>query len=116
MESAAYLFEHIAEVPVIVVPCIQGRVESLALVDLATAWGSILPAVWSFMLAARARGLGSSWTTAHLVREREMAAVLGIPADDVTQVALVPLAHTIGDDFRPGRRKPVADVVHHDRW
>jgi nitroreductase len=116
MASAGYLFEHLHEVPVLLVPCIDGRLEGAALVDQATAFGSILPAVWSFMLAARARGLGTSWTTAHLVREAEVAAILGIPYDEVTQVALVPVAHTVGDDFRPGARRPVEDVVHWDRW
>ncbi len=116
MASAGYLFEHLHEVPVLVVPCIEGRFEGASLVDQATAFGSILPAVWSFMLAARSRGLGTSWTTAHLVREAEVAAILGIPSAEVTQVALIPVAHTVGDDFRPGVRRPVEDVVHWDGW
>jgi nitroreductase len=116
MESAAYLFEHIAEVPVIVVPCIHGRVESLALVDQATAWGSILPAVWSFMLAARARGLGTSWTTVHTAAEADAAQILGIPYDEVTQVALIPVAHTVGDRFGRATRRSVDEVAHFERW
>lgn len=68
------------------------------------------------MLAARSRGLGTSWTTAHLVREAEVAAILGIPSAEVTQVALSPVARTVGDDFRPGARRPVGDVVHWDGW
>lgn len=116
MASAAYLFEHLHEVPVLVIPCIEGRFEDAAPVDRATAFGSVLPAVWSFMLAARARGLGSSWTTAHLMVEEEVAAIVGIPYHAVTQVALVPVAHTIGDDFAPGPRRPLDDVVHWDRW
>ncbi len=84
--------------------------------DQATAFGSILPAVWSFMLAARARGLGTSWTTAHLMVEEEVAALLGIPYPEVTQVALVPVAHTVGDDFRPAPRRDVAEVTHWQRW
>jgi nitroreductase len=115
MASAGYLFEHLHEVPVLVVPCVEGRTEDAALVDQATAFGSILPAVWSFMLAARSRGLGTSFTTAHLVREAEVADILGIPRD-VTQVALVPVAHTVGDGFSVAPRRPVADVVHWDRW
>ncbi len=116
MASAGHLFEHLHEVPVLVVPCVRGRVEDLPLVDAATAFGSILPAVWSFMLAARARGLGTSWTTAHLMVEHEVADVLGIPFDSVTQVALLPVAHTIGDEFAPGPRRPLDEVVHWDRW
>jgi nitroreductase len=116
MASAGYLFEHLHEVPVLVVPCIEGRAEAGSLVDQATAFGSILPAVWSFMLAARARGLGTSWTTAHLMAEAEMAALLGIPYADVTQVALVPVAHTLRGDFRPARRRGIDEVLHWNRW
>jgi nitroreductase len=116
MASAAYLFEHLHEVPVLMIPCVDGRLEDAPLVDQATAFGSILPAVWSFMLAARARGLGTSWTTAHLVREAEVASLLGIPADVVTQVALVPVAHTIGTEFRTAPRRPLAPAVHWDGW
>ncbi len=116
MDSAGYLFQHLHEVPALVVPCIEGRVEDLDLVDQATAFGSILPAVWSFMLAARARGLGTSWTTVHLMVEEDVASLLGIPYPEVTQVALVPVAHTVGDDFQPGWRRDVDDVVHWDRW
>jgi nitroreductase len=114
--SAAYLFEHLDEVPVLVIACIEGRADVGPLVDQATAYGSILPAVWSFMLAAHARGLGTSWTTAHLMLEEEMATLLGIPSSDVTQVALVPVAHTVGRAFHPAPRRPVEDVVHWERW
>jgi nitroreductase len=116
MASAGHLFEHLHEVPVLVIPCIDGRIDDVALVDQATAFGSILPAVWSFMLAARARGLGTSWTTAHLTVEREVADLLGIPFDSVTQVALIPVAHTVGEEFRPGPRRPLDDVVHWNGW
>lgn len=114
--SSGYLFEHLHDVPVHVIPCIDGRVDDAPLVDQATVFGSILPAVWSFMLAARARGLGSSWTTSHLEREAEVADILGIPYEEVTQVALIPVAHTVGDDFKPAPRRPVDDVAHWDRW
>ena len=116
MTSSGYLFEHLHEVPVHVIPCVEGRTDGAVLVDQATAFGSILPAVWSFMLAARSRGLGTAWTTAHLEHEAEMADLLGIPADAVTQVALIPVAHTVGDDFRPAPRRPVEDVVHWGSW
>ena len=68
------------------------------------------------MLAARARGLGTTWTTCHLIDERRAADVLGIPYDDISQVALIPTAYTIGDDFRPAMRKPLGDVLHVDGW
>jgi len=116
MASAAYLFEHLHEVPVLVIPCVAGRFDDAPPVDRATAFGSILPAVWSFMLAARSRGLGTSWTTAHLTVEEEVADVLGIPFESVSQVALIPVAHTIGDEFRPAPRRPLDDVVHWERW
>ena len=78
--SAAYLARHLADVPVLVLPCIAGRTDGLPAAAQAGKWGSILPAVWSFMLAARARGLGTVWTTLHLAHEREAAQALGIGA------------------------------------
>jgi nitroreductase len=79
-------------------------------------WGSILPAVWSFMLAARARGLGTVWTTAQAPLERELAAILDVPYRDVMLAAFIPLAYTIGTDFRPARRIPRDEVLHWNRW
>jgi len=79
-------------------------------------WGSILPAAWSFMLAARARGLGTSLTTVHLYYEQEAAQVLGIPYERVTQAALIPVAYTLGTDFKPAPREPLESVLHWDRW
>jgi nitroreductase len=116
MASAEYLAENIDRVPVHVVPCIDGRF------DRAPSWisvpmlSSIIPAVWSFMLAGRARGLGSSFTTMHLRFEEEAAEILGIPYESVTQVALLPVGHTIGDDFKPVPRPPAASIIHRNRW
>ncbi len=114
--SAAYLAEHLAEVPVLIVPCHPGRTEDRDQVVQASAFGSTLPAVWSLMLAARARGLGTAWTTIHLFHEREAAEVLGIPYDEYSQMALIPLAHTIGTDFAPGPRKGLDEFVRWDAW
>jgi len=116
MDSAAFLAEHLHEVPVLVVPCIQGRVEHAPLLEQAVAWASILPATWSFMLAARARGLGTSWTSLHLAYEREAAEILGIPYGRVMQVALIPVAYTIGTEFKRGPRKPADKRIHWDGW
>ena len=114
--SARYLAANLHRVPVHVVPCIEGRPEGMAPGDLAALYGSIVQAGWSFQLAARARGLGSVWTTYHLDYEREAAAALGIPYADVTQVALIPVAHTIGDEFRPARRRGIETVLHWQEW
>jgi nitroreductase len=116
MDSSAYLAEHLHEVPVLVIPCVEGRFETAPLLVQAVAWGSILPATWSFMLAARSRGLGTAWTSLHLEYERETAEILGIPFDRVTQVALIPVAHTIGTDFKPGKRFPTGERVHWNGW
>ena len=113
--SSWYLAEHMGEVPVLVVPCIRGRLDGAASPVQAGVWGSILPAVWNFMLAARARGLGTAWTTLHLLHEKEAAEVLGIPYEKVTQAALIPVAHSIGTDFKPGPRKPLDEVLHWDQ-
>ena len=114
--SAGYLIEHIAEVPVHVIPCVEGRTEGSTIAQQSGRWGTIAPAGWSFMLAARARGLGTVWTTFHLPRERDAAELLGIPFERVMQAALIPVAHTIGDEFRPARRRPVEEILHWDRW
>ena len=116
LQSAMYLAEHMHEVPVLVVPCIQGRPEGLPSFGQAGVWGSILPAVWSFMLAARLHGLGTSWTTVHLYYEQEAAEVLGIPYEQVTQAALIPVAYTLGTDFKPVSRIPMESILHWDRW
>ena len=101
--------------PVFVIPCIERRFDGAPTLITATAYGSILPAAWSFLLALRARGLGSTWTTLHLAREAEAAELLDIP-DSVTQVALFPVAYTIGDDFKPARRPPVEAITFWDTW
>jgi nitroreductase len=98
------------------VPCVEGRVENAPLVMQAAVWGSILPATWSFMLAARARGVGTAWTCLHLEYEQEAAELLGIPLENVTQVALIPVAHTIGTDFKPGKRTATDELVHWNGW
>lgn len=116
MNSSAYLAEHLHEVPVLVIPCIEGRVEQAPALVQAVTWGSIMPATWSFMLAARSRGLGTAWTSLHLAYEREAAGVLGIPYERVMQTALIPVAHTIGTDFKPGPRVPRDQHIHWDRW
>lgn len=115
LDSADYLADNLHRVPVFLIPCIEGRFDGTP-GNQAGAWGSILPAVWSFMLAARERGLGTCWTTLHLLSEPEVAEILGIPYDSVTQAALIPIAYSIGTDFRPGPRKPMDGVVHHDGW
>ena len=119
-DSADYLVENLHRVPVHVVPCTGGRVEKItgeyAGVGLASVYGSILPATWSFMLAARARGLGTAWTTCHLMFEEEAAGVLGIPYEKVSQVALIATAYSIGTDFKVALRKPIDDVLHIDQW
>jgi len=114
--SADYLAEHLAEVPVHVIPCVSGRVDGQPAMAQAAVWGSILPAAWSFMLAARSRGLGSSWTTLHLMFEQEAAEVLGIPYAEVSQAALFPVAYTVGTDFKPGKREPLDTVLHWETW
>ena len=115
-DSSQYLIDHLHEVPVHVIPCIQGRTDHLPIIAQAGTWGSIMPAAWSFMLAARSRGLGTSLTSFHLFFEQEAAEVLGIPYQEVMQAALIPVAYTLGTDFKPAPRKPLESVLHWDRW
>ena len=114
--SSEYLADHMHEAPVLLVPCIWSRVDGQSTADQAGVWGSILPAVWSFMLAARLHGLGTAWTTVHLYYEQEAAEVLGIPYEQVTQAALIPVAYTLGTDFKPAPRIPLDSVLHQDKW
>jgi nitroreductase len=117
-DSSEYLAEHMGEVPVHVIPCIhvgKGGPAGLPGGNQAGLWGSILPAAWSYMLAARARGLGTAWTTLHLRYEAEVARILGLPPD-VAQAALVPTAFHTGDTFRPAHRRPLHEVLHLDAW
>ncbi len=117
-DSADYLADNFHRVPMMLIPCIRGRLDDAQVDEQAGAWGSILPAVWSFMLALRERGPGSAWTTLHLPDEgeRRVAELLGIPFERVTQAGLFPIAYTIGTDFKPARRRPLQDVLHWDTW
>ena len=116
MTSATYLAEHLQEVPVHVIPCVKGRLTpDNSVGEWSGMMGSIYPAVWSFQLALRSRGLGSCLTTLHLGKEAEAAELLGIP-DDVMQIALLPVAYTKGTEFSPAERPPVERIVHLDRW
>jgi nitroreductase len=112
-ESVAYLGEHMGDVPVLVIPCV--RAPRLSAGSQAGLWGSLLPAAWSYMLAARARGLGTAWTTLHLRYETEISELLGIPTD-IRQGALIPTAYYTGDTFRPAPRQPLDDVLHINSW
>ena len=115
--SADALERALHEVGTIVLACLDGaRLDGVPAFASASLLGGVLPAMWSFMLAARARGLGTCWTTMHLARERDVAELLGIPFDTVQQVCLTPLAFTRGTDFRPALRPTVDEVVHWDRW
>ena len=112
--SSGYLADRMGDVPVLVLACIEAGAD-LPGTSQAALWGSLLPAAWSYQLAARARGLGSVWTTLHLNYEREVAELLGIPAD-VRQGVLLPTAYYTGETFRPAHREPLDQVLHLDRW
>jgi nitroreductase len=114
-ESASHLADHMSEVPVHIIPCVETRFENAGTFRQATRYGSILPAAWSLMLALRSRGLGTAWTTLHLYHENEVAALLGIP-DDVTQVVHLSVAYYTGTDFRPGPRIPARARTYWDTW
>jgi len=115
-DGLQHLYAHIHQVPAIVIPAVEGRTDDAAVPEQSGTWGSILPAVWSFMLAARARGLGTVWTTAQGPLERELDGVLGVPYREVMLAALIPLAFTIGTDFRPAKRVNRGQVLHWNTW
>ncbi len=115
IDSANYLAQHLGEVPVLVIPMIIGRLSDNSANAAAGLMGSILPAVWSFQLALRSRGLGSCLTTLHLGKERAAAELLGIP-DHMTQAGLLPVAYTKGTDFKPAKRPPVEQITYLDAY
>jgi nitroreductase len=117
IDSALYLADKLQDVPVHVIPCINVGLmpDNPPRAAWAGVMGSIMPAVWSFQLALRARSLGSVLTTLHLSQEKDAAALLGIP-DDFMQVALLPVAYTMGTDFKPAKRPPIGDITHWERW
>jgi nitroreductase len=118
LDSVIYLYDHLQDVPVHVVPCVPALPDGEPSRGFTAAgrWGGVVQGAWSFMLAARSRGLGTVWTTAHLRYEREVAELLGIPYESYMQTALIPLAYTKGTDFRPGRRRPLDTIVRWNRW
>jgi nitroreductase len=114
--STEYLVEHLGEVPVHVIPCLGIRTEGQPTVVQSAMWGTIAPAAWSFMLAARARGLGTAYTSLHLFAEEQAAQALGIPYPEVMQAALIPVAYYTGDTFKRAKREPLSTMVHWDSW
>jgi nitroreductase len=115
LASGLHLYEHLHEVPTLVIACIEGRCETAGVFVQASLYASIFPAVWSFMLALRARGIGACLTTDHLLYEAEAARLLGIP-ETVTQAALLPVAYFTGTDFKPAKRLPAGERTHWNRW
>ncbi len=118
MSSAKYLNDHLHEVPVMLIPCLEGRPDGAPAGRSASHWASLHPAVWSFMLALRSRGLGSAWTSLHLIGdgEKRAADVLGIPFEKYSQGGLFPIAYTKGTDFRRAKRLPAEQFVHWNGW
>lgn len=115
--SADFLGEHMGDAPALVLACNVGsRVESAPAMMAASMMGNVLPAMWSFMLAARARGLGTAWTTVHLMMEQQVADIVGIPFETVQQACLSPLAYTLGTDFKPAARPDANSIIHWDTW
>jgi nitroreductase len=116
VDSAQYLADNMQRAPILLIPCLEGKPADGA--NGAAFWGSLLPAVWSFMLALRERSVGSAWTTLHLINggEEQAAELLGIPHDRYSQGGLFPIAYTLGTDFKPASRLPAADVAHWDEW
>jgi nitroreductase len=114
--SILYLADHLAEVPVLVIPCFDLRAgTSTPFPQISRMFASIYPAVWSFQLALRSRGLGSVFTTAHTLDEPAVGAILGIP-DSWTQTCMIPVAHTTGGDFTPSARRDVDELVAWNGW
>ncbi len=115
VDSWMYLYNHLHEVPIHIVPCAQGRPERRTPERLTALYGNVLPAAWSLMLALRARGLGAAWTSVHVAYEEESRTLLGIP-DTVTQAGLLPVAYFTGTDFKPAKRAPAYERTYWNKW
>ncbi|MFN8021853.1 MAG: nitroreductase family protein [Acidimicrobiales bacterium] len=116
-DSADFLGEHMGDAPALIIPCnAGGRLDSMPAMVTASMAANVMPAMWSFMLAARARGLGTCWTTVHLFMEQAVADIVGIPFDSVQQICLSPLAYTKGTDFKPASRPAADSIIHWDQW
>jgi nitroreductase len=113
--SQQHLAEHLEEMPALILVCAQGRPAPDSVPRQVSFYGSVLPAAWSLMLALRARGIGATWTTLHLLHEREAAEALGIP-EDVTQTVLLPIGYCRGAVLRPAQRRPAAEITYWNRW
>ena len=118
VSSAKYLAQNLEQAPVMMIPVLEGRPDRAEAGVQASFWGSLLPAVWSFMLALRSRGLGTAWTTLHLLGagEQQAAELLGIPFDRYAQGGLFPIAYTKGTDFKLAKRLPAEELTHWDSW
>ncbi|WP_445151337.1 nitroreductase family protein [Baekduia sp. Peel2402] len=114
-DSALFLAENLERVPALVLSCLDEPIDLSSNGNAAPTYGSVMPAIWSFQLALRSRGLGSAWTTLHLGEEAAAAELLGIP-DGVAQIALLPVAYTIGTDFKPARRQSIRELTYWNRW
>ncbi|ORA10370.1 nitroreductase family protein [Mycobacterium arosiense] len=114
--SAYALAEKLHQMPAILIPLMPGRPDGRPLSEQSPMWGSILPAVWSFLLALRERGLGSAWTTVASRREEQIAELLGIPCDRYTQVGMFPIAYTVRVDFKKAYRKPLSEVLTYNAF
>lgn len=110
MSSSDYLRDHLHEVPVLVLPLLEGSLPGATAFEQSSAWGSVLPAVWSFLLALRLHGVGAAWTTAHLYDADSMADLLGLP-DGFVQVGLFPVAHALGTTFKPSPRRDPRELT-----
>jgi nitroreductase len=115
-ESALYLADHMGDAPALVIACTAGRLDGAPAMMAVSSMGNVLPGMWSFMLAARARGLGTAWTTVGLMQEQAIADVVGIPFAEVQQSCLSPLAYTTGTDFKPAMRPEPDAIIHWDTW
>ena len=115
VRSSIEFSQRLRDVPMLLIACVRGSVPGSDALAQGSHYASVYPAVWSFAVAARARGLGTTLTTVHLARAAEIAEIIGLP-DGWSQAALLPVAYYTGDDFQPGARQPVEDVVHWNRW
>jgi nitroreductase len=109
------LADRMHEMPALILVCVEGRPEALSVAQQVAFYGSVLPAAWSLMLALRARGLGSTWTTLHLLHEQEAARLLGIP-EGVTQTVLLPVGYMRDAVLRPAERKAPREVTYWNAW
>lgn len=114
MQGAQAFFSNLAKAPTLVFPCLYQLSSPTPDPTSLEAGSSIYMAVQNLMLSARALGLGTVMTTAHVMIEDTLREATGIP-DNAYPVALIPMGYPDAN-FGPTRRKGLDEILCWNQW